>query len=963
MSRALRHIALFGLSLPSALFGYHVLAGGAGGLASIESTQSRVVELMSGTSGSPHSLTDLAVLERNLYYVEQRYVDQDRVDFDALFEGALERVERSVAGVMFVRQPSGKRLQVSIGTYDTVLFVGPLEEFDALYRELRRVAVLLDEHLPSEVDRAEVEYDLINGALSTLDPHSLLLPPVAAREMAVDNQGEFGGLGIEIHIRDGLLTVKQPLEGTPAEHAGMQAGDQIIRIEDESTVNMDLNDAVSRLRGEIGSPVRILVKRKQRADPLPMTIVRDRIKLNPVEGRLLDEDVGYVRIKSFHGNVAEDLEELLARLHREASGELNGLVLDLRGNPGGYLNQAVAVSDRFVSEGVIVATEEGGGRREEQRATRAGTESDYPVAVLVNGSSASASEIVAGALKNLGRGVIVGERTFGKGSVQHLYPNRDDSTLKLTVARYLTPGDHSIQAIGIPPDVLLQPSVVREASKDAEDRNPVVSLYWREWIEREADLDHALGNREELGDAPAFSMRFLRPNPPETGKRTRPEDDWEVELSRALLAASRGPSRIDVLRSADSVIAMRSDIEQLRISGAFLGVDIDWTPGENPEHAAVDATLSLGEDGLLRAGRPEEVVLSLTNTSDVDLWQLSAVTKSDNPWFDDREFYFGHLAPGDTGKARLRVVMPEGAFDEHAELKLTLRDPSTRSLATWSESLETKGQALPSFSYKLRLVDDGSLGTKGDGDGLPEIGELVALEVVVKNSGDGVSRDGFVRLRNRSGRPLDLEKGTFQLGSPELKDGTACDLEDPKLATLCSGTLAPGETHTGRLLFELRAAPEEKEGWTVELSVGDNERYDWGTVARGGFYEFFRIKEELVLVPGKPVDENWRRPPIIDLTRTPDLVTSDAVISGMVRDDTGVRDVIIFHGDEKVFYRGGADESLLPFTVEPKLAEGGNLVVVLARDAQGLTATRSLSVWNPAEALSTASRASAVSVD
>jgi len=961
MSRALRHLALFGMSLPSALLGYHVLAGGAGDLASAEGTSQRLADLVA-TAGGQHSLAELALLERNLYYVEQRYVDQDRVDFDAMFSGSLERVERSVAGVMFVRQPSGKRLQVSIGTYDTVLFVETLDDFDALYRELRRVAVLLEEHLPGEVDRSEVEYDLINGALSTLDPHSLLLPPVAAREMEVDNQGEFGGLGIEIHIRDGLLTVKQPLEGTPAERAGMRAGDQIVRIEDESTVNMDLNDAVGRLRGEVGSPVRILVKRKQRADPLPMTIVRDRIKLNPVEGKLLQGDVGYVRIKSFHGNVAADLEELLARLHRESADDLQGLVLDLRGNPGGYLNQAVAVSDRFVSEGVIVATEEGGGRREEQRATRAGTESDYPVAVLVNGSSASASEIVAGALRNLGRGVIVGERTFGKGSVQHLYPNRDDSTLKLTVARYLTPGDHSIQAIGIPPDVLLQPSVVREPAADSEDTNPVVSLYWREWIEREADLDHALGNREQLGDAPAFSIRFLRPAPPEAGERSKPEDDWEVDMSRALLAAADGPSRIDVLRSAGDVLGMRSEIEEARIGAAFGEVGIDWTPGDNPARAQVDAHLALGADELVRAGQAENVVLSLTNTSSEDLWQLSAVTDSDNPWLDDREFYFGHLAPGETREARLRVVMPEGAFDEHSELELTLRDPDNHTLARWTERFETRGQDLPAFAYKLRLIDDGSQGTIGDGDGLPEVGETVALELVVENTGEGVSRDGFVRLRNRSGRPLDLDKGTFRLGTPELADGTACDPEDHAL-TDCSGTLRPGESHTGTLLFALRDAPEDAEGWAIELSVGDNERYDWGSVVRGGFYEFFRLEEELALSPGQPVDEAWRRPPAIELTRTPDLVTDDAVISGMVRDDTGVRDVVIFHGDEKVFYRGGVDETLVPFTVQPQLAKGGNLVVVLARDAQGLTATRSLSVWNPAQALSTASRAEAVRLE
>ena len=359
MASAVKHLVLLGLTMPAAMLGYHVLADGSGALGSATRASDQITDFVSDVSGQPYHLRDLRLLERDLYYVEQRYVDQDRIDLDDMFQASLERVERSVAGVMFSRKPGGTRLQVSVGTYNTVLGVEPIREFDQLHGELRRVAAILDEHLPDDVDRAKVEYDLINGALSTLDPHSLLLPPVAAREMEVDNQGEFGGLGIEIHIKEGRLTVKQPLEGTPAEKADMRAGDQIVRIEDESTVNMDLNDAVTRLRGEVGSPVRLFIKRKQSPDLIPITVIRDRIKLNPVEGRLLDDNVGYIVIKSFHGNVSDDLDRILADLQRSTKGGINGLVLDLRDNPGGYLNQAVAVSDRFLSDGVIVATEEG----------------------------------------------------------------------------------------------------------------------------------------------------------------------------------------------------------------------------------------------------------------------------------------------------------------------------------------------------------------------------------------------------------------------------------------------------------------------------------------------------------------------------------------------------------------------------------------------------------------------------
>ena len=949
MASAVKHLVLLGLTMPAAMLGYHVLADGSGALGSATRASDQITDFVSDVSGQPYHLRDLRLLERDLYYVEQRYVDQDRIDLDDMFQASLERVERSVAGVMFSRKPGGTRLQVSVGTYNTVLGVEPIREFDQLHGELRRVAAILDEHLPDDVDRAKVEYDLINGALSTLDPHSLLLPPVAAREMEVDNQGEFGGLGIEIHIKEGRLTVKQPLEGTPAEKADMRAGDQIVRIEDESTVNMDLNDAVTRLRGEVGSPVRLFIKRKQSPDLIPITVIRDRIKLNPVEGRLLDDNVGYIVIKSFHGNVSDDLDRILADLQRSTKGGINGLVLDLRDNPGGYLNQAVAVSDRFLSDGVIVATEEGGGRREEQHASRSSTESEFPIAVLVNGNSASASEIVAGALKNLGRAVVIGERTFGKGSVQHLYPNRDDSSLKLTVARYLTPGDHSIQAIGIPPDVLLQPSLVWAPEADSEDQNPFISLYWREWIEREADLDHALANREDLEDNPAYAIRFNRDRrDPE--KRTKAVDDWEVGFARDLLAASSGPTRVDVLQSAAAVVDRYSAEEEASLIGRFSQVGIDWADGQNAQPLALTVSHDLGEDGVLQAGEAEDVTLTVTNDSDTDLWRISAVTDSANPWVDQLEFYFGHIPAGQTRTAKRRVSLPHGHFDEHTEVKVDLRDPDNASLGTFIRTFQTRGIELPAFAYRFTLIDDGSGGTRGNGDGIPEVGEVVALELEVENTGKGLSRDGHARVKNRSGKPLDLKQGNLALGEAQDEAGGSCNVDKDDH---CRPTLAPGASHTGRILFSLRDVPDDG-AWKLELMVGDNERFDRGTVFRGGFYQYFQLKEEIALVPGQPVDGSWRRPPVIELSRAPDLVTDDAVLSGMVQDDEGVQDVVIFHGDQKVFYRGGEHDPMVPFTVEPELADGANLLAVIARDARGLVTTRSLSVWKPSNGLSSA---------
>ncbi|MEC7948727.1 MAG: PDZ domain-containing protein, partial [Myxococcota bacterium] len=306
MPRVLKHLALFAVALPASLVGYHALAGRSPGAGAGAKPHREIVDAVQGFAlGDRHELSDLELLERNLYHVEHRYVEKARLDPEAMFQGALEAVERGVSEVMFVREPHGRRLQISVGPFATVLPIAPIDSFDAMVGELRRIALVLEDNLSDEVDHVEVEYLLINGALSTLDPHTVLLPPEAAREMEVDNQGEFGGLGVEIKVdRNGWLVVAQPMDGTPAHRAGLKAGDRILRIEDESTVNMDLVDAVDRLRGDVGTTVRILVERDTEKTPRTFTIKRARIEIFKVEGELLEGAVGYVRIPSFHRNVA-----------------------------------------------------------------------------------------------------------------------------------------------------------------------------------------------------------------------------------------------------------------------------------------------------------------------------------------------------------------------------------------------------------------------------------------------------------------------------------------------------------------------------------------------------------------------------------------------------------------------------------------------------------------------------------
>ncbi len=341
---------------------------------------------------------------------------------------------------------------------------------------------LVRDNYVEPVDERALVQGAVRGMLQALDPHSSYLDPSAHREMQVDTKGEFHGLGIEItKRRDGYVEVVSPIDGTPAARAGIRARDQIVTIcptekpaewdEDcRSTKGMDLHEAVKHMRGPKGSRITIQVFREGFEKPQPFTIVRDVVKVASVEGRLIEPGYAYVRIRSFQERTVNDLRRHLKKLHQE-TGDFSGLVLDLRDNPGGLLDQAVKVSDVWLDEGLIVYTK---GRVESQRQefrARTDAETGYPMVILVNAGSASASEIVAGALQDQHRALLLGAPTFGKGSVQTVYPLEDGSGLRLTTALYYTPSGRSIQEVGIAPDIeVAPPTEVAAADEEAAPR-------------------------------------------------------------------------------------------------------------------------------------------------------------------------------------------------------------------------------------------------------------------------------------------------------------------------------------------------------------------------------------------------------------------------------------------------------------------------------------------------------------
>ena len=326
----------------------------------------------------------------------------------------------------------------------------------------------------------------IRGMLSGLDPHSTYLDKEQYKELRVGTTGQFGGLGIEVGMEDGFIKVISPIDDTPAQRAGIKPGDLIIRIDEKPVKGMGLGQAVKLMRGEPGSEIELTLVREGEEQPLNITIVRDIIKVTSVKSRTLEEGYGYIRISSFQSRTGQSVLQAVDELEKENGGKLKGLVLDLRNNPGGVLNAAVGVSDAFLNSGLIVYTE---GRIDDSQLKFKATPKDQlngaPMVVLINAGSASASEIVAGALQDHNRAIIMGEKSFGKGSVQTILPTSNGGAVKLTTARYYTPSGRSIQAEGITPDIQL--SRVRLEELEKNSFTPI----------KEADLSNHLTN----GDA------------------------------------------------------------------------------------------------------------------------------------------------------------------------------------------------------------------------------------------------------------------------------------------------------------------------------------------------------------------------------------------------------------------------------------------------------------------------------
>ncbi len=957
-----------------------------------ESSQALFLDWYVGEKGPKYRLVN-AVCS----YIDRFYVSPDRINPQHMLVEGLNWLERLLPEVQIEYSEGQGNIEIIVGEARRRLDISKLQSLDDTLVLLKEGLSFVQANLEDTSKANEIEYTAINGMLGDLDPHSILLPPKEYKEFTISTSGRFGGLGMVVGIRDMTLTVISIIEGTPADRAGMKSGDRIMEIEGESTVNMSLQEAVNKLRGEPGTKVTLHVSTVKPAESehKVVTLKREIIPLPSVEAQLLGENIGYIKIRNFQEDTVDDLDKHLQQFQKTSFG-LKGIILDMRDNSGGLLDQAVGVSDRFLEEGVIIVTV-GHGRRHREMLRAKYSEKDLvfcPMIVITDAGSASGSEIVAAALKENNRALLIGDRSFGKGTVQQLIDLADGSALKLTVSKYLTPLYRDIQSVGITPDVNLVPVVI------APSKENILLERGTTGVQREEDVSgHIHGEEPTPPEASLASLKYLAnieeiPGGEEE-KLYQKKDlskDAQVQIALELLKASSSYTREEMLRDLWPYFEKIRVSEEEKIIKALTGISVDWSYGKEAKFPKPVASLSIEPfKDKWTAGETVNITLNIHNQGEGALYRMYGIIESKNPLLDKIEFPLGKIEPGASKSYTHKIELPKNILDRSDEFTVKFSELNGIIPKDIHSTFTSVALPRPEFAFSYQTVEADTDGRRPDDDGLIQKGELIELLVTVRNIGHGISSKNIVTIRNLNHKEVFVEEGHKEIGE-----------------------LAPGQEKTVRLRFLVRETLEAKE-FNMDLIITDltfgiflTQKLTFPVVASKVSPPVAEIAKDLqVLRPswafgGRSTDSpvvaqlkkgsvlkangwvsGWYmiplpnggrgwvpatdvvettagkieeplaiylqyNPPIIEFERVPLTVPSSRItLSGVVRDDQAVQHLFIVANNEKVFFKSqkkGDKIKEVTFNSEIPLKEGPNSVIIMARDNDGLSYSHSFVV-------------------
>ncbi|MFZ9063000.1 MAG: S41 family peptidase [bacterium] len=839
------------------------------------------------------------LLAEVLMRIQLDYLELGRLDFSELQEAALLALEREIAEVRVVTPQSKSESQRILFRESTLVKLDSPLSLREMYEGLQSLILKLHEKLP-EYQSTELELIALGAIMSSLDPHSVVLPPSSYAEFNENTRGRFAGVGIVIGIRDKQLTIISLMEGGPAERAGLRIGDQVKEIDGESTKKMSLSAIMQGLRGEIGSRMDLTVERSGKE--ITYELLREDIQISSSDSVDLRFDDGipvrYIRLKLFQEDTSTDLEKQLDNLDSVA-----GLILDLRGNPGGLLQEAVRVSDLFLPpEKRIVSTQTNTDLTsyDSHQLLSSPKIQNIPIVVLVNGQSASASEIVSAALKVNNRAIVVGEQTFGKGSVQSIWGMPGNFGLKMTIARYLTPDNLSIQDVGVQPDLQLDPLYLsendihlRSLQQESKAENYILH-YMRDSEDEETDMDKPLSAAEiENDDYVRIAVRLLREHLP------------YQETMKATLARSHA--------------MLQAQAEKEVVSEILQQAKLDWTlsspsPTELPDlQISFEQEIDLGVwQGITPPFAPDRklrIKVQLENKGSMPMERVLVVSESSIDWLDDIEFPFGKLEGGEKGLWVREIDVDQQENPSWLPLDFLVLEGEDQELLRKEFLWSVVPDALPTFSMGFQIIDNGSAGSVGNGDGIPQSGETLALKVNLEMQD-----------------PHELEEVVLRIGSSE--DGLIW-LQD----RVEWKSLKDGQSYEENLLVRIPQGIEQLGRWQVALFVPRVDQALWN------YHWMGKIGPEARVEP--PVlQTNFIRDDLPILTRDEELIWNIDL-----SDDNGLEDLQCFVNGKKLNYFSLNNKRSEALVWNSPLLEGKNLIELVARDSLGASIRHQWHVW------------------